>query len=81
MKNAKKYKPLAYELVDLSNRQKEITDYLIDRIRETDNDAQLLMELQNYLKVLEEHLLTLKPLIVAIEDSIYKDSAAKFEKK
>lgn len=80
MKNAKEYKPLVYELVDMLNRQKEVAVGLSKKIVKDDYDETMINGLQKYLEQLYALETELKFLVESVEVTLYKDSADKFEK-
>ena len=78
MQNAKEYKPIVYELVDMCNRQKELAKELSKKISKADGDEKMLAGLTNYLEKLDALEGALKDIVEPVEVSLYKDSAEKF---
>ena len=81
MPSVTNFKPMLYELFNLSVRQQEIIISMIDEVKSTSNDTALLKKFYKYLESCEDHELALKPLVETIENSAYKEFTDKLTKK
>ncbi|MBQ7705459.1 MAG: hypothetical protein IJT73_08555 [Selenomonadaceae bacterium] len=76
MMNAKEYKPIVEELIDLMNRQKKLSIELLGKVRMADKDEEFLWAIREHLEKIDEQAEALEKIArmtqVSFEDEEFK---------
>lgn len=81
MTNAKDYKPVVEELIDLLNRQKKLSIELLGKVRSADKDEEFLWAIREHLGKIDAQAETLEKIArmvqISFEDDEFKKLVAK----
>ncbi len=76
MTNAKEYKPIVEELIDLMNRQKKLAIDLLGKVRNSDKDEGFLWAIREYLETIDTQAESLEKIArmtqISFEDAEFK---------
>ena len=81
MTNAKDYKPIVEEMIDLMNRQKKLSIDLLGKVRNSDKDEEFLWAIREHLEKIDAQAETLEKIARMTQISFEDDEFKKVVKK
>ena len=81
MTNAKEYKPVVEELIDLMNRQKKLSIDLLGKVRSSDKDEEFLWAIREHIEKIDAQAESLERIARMTQISFEDDEFKKVVKK